>query len=108
MVMKKIVIFLVALILAMVVSGCSEPSNDVLISQGRDVFKDKCARCHAINGQGGNRGPNLTKIGLAHDQAWLKSFLENPYSVKPDSTMPQISLSADEIDKLTLFLLSLK
>ena len=107
--MKKTVIMLVVLILAVIIAGCqSAPTRDEIINQGRNVFRDKCVSCHTINGQGGKRGPDLTKIGLAHDQAWFKSYLENPYSVKPDSRMPQVSLSADEIDNLTVFLGSLK
>jgi len=107
--MKKLVIILVILTSAIIIAGCqSEPTQDEIINQGRIVFKDKCVACHAINGQGGNRGPDLSDTGGRHDEAWFKKWLENPYSVKPDSTMPQVSLSASEIDNLKVFLGSLK
>lgn len=37
-----------------------------------------CDACHMINGQGGEVGPNLSKIGASRDRAYLRRALLNP------------------------------
>lgn len=37
-----------------------------------------CDACHIINGQGGEVGPNLSKIGAVRDRAYLRRALLNP------------------------------
>jgi len=49
-------------------------------SRGRRVFEDPraaCVRCHALDGRGGNTGPDLTLIG-AHPRAELVQSLVTP------------------------------
>jgi mono/diheme cytochrome c family protein len=49
-----------------------------------------CARCHAIGGQGGRRGPDLTRVGAdpSHTVEWLSEHIRNPKAHNPDSRMP--------------------
>ncbi len=45
------------------------------VSKGRRVFFEKlevsCIRCHKINGEGGEAGPDLTGVGTRKDSAYL-------------------------------------
>src|SRR5207248_10747413 len=46
---------------------------------GRALFgSQKCGDCHVVAGKGGDKGPELTDIGLHHSAAWLHSFIETP------------------------------
>ncbi len=48
-----------------------------------------CFACHAINGKGGNVGPNLSKEGaMKHSIKWLEVQIATPAkNFKPGSTM---------------------
>lgn len=72
------------------------------------VFNQMCVACHSLQGQGGQVGPALDGVGSRLDIATLKSRLENPLSVKADSKMPKLPLSADEVTELVAFLSQLK
>lgn len=80
-----------------------------------------CRGCHQVNGVGGTDGPDLTEIGrrvLSHEfdatrgdlspYDWLRSFLRNPGQARPGSRMPTFGLTDEQIDLLTLYLLSLR
>jgi ubiquinol-cytochrome c reductase cytochrome b subunit len=50
-------------------------AGDVNLRQGAQVFFDKgCMYCHEMNGDGGQRGPNLSRVGdrLNEDQLILR------------------------------------
>jgi cytochrome c oxidase subunit II len=95
------------------------PENDPVAA----VFT-QCIGCHAINGSTvakGVSGPNLTNFGarthiaagvLDMNEENLKRWLRDPNEVKPGTLMGQAvrrgSLSEEEIDVLTRYLLSLK
>ena len=51
-----------------------------IASAGRQVFagKGNCASCHMVNGEGGRRGPDLSRIGERRDPDELKTALVNP------------------------------
>lgn len=50
--------------------------------------KGGCAQCHAIKGQGGASGPDLTDIGLRRGAAYLRTALTDP-----DADVPKGSSS---------------
>jgi quinoprotein glucose dehydrogenase len=56
--------------------------------RGEDIFYNRvavaCRRCHAINGSGGNIGPELTRIGAQKTREYLLEAL-----VAPDRTIAQ-------------------
>jgi nitric oxide reductase subunit C len=72
------------------------------------VYNQVCIACHALQGQGGQVGPALDNIGALRDIEYLKKWLKNPASIKPQTTMPQLPLSDDEITELAAFLSQLK
>ncbi len=94
-----------------------------LAVRGRQLYKEKeCATCHRIDADGGNVGPELTKIGLKtarhYDFARLKGertlenwhfeHLKNPPAVIPDTLMPPLDLTDEEARALTVYVLSLR
>ncbi|HZD40232.1 MAG TPA: c-type cytochrome, partial [Terriglobales bacterium] len=81
-----------------------------------------CRGCHKVRGVGGDDGPDLTAEGnkdpgqldftsvkgertLAN---WLKEHFRAPASVVRGSAMPELGLSEQQIDQLTLYMLSLR
>ena len=80
---------------------------------GRALYRSqKCDECHRIAGKGGDKGPELTEIGLKHSSAWLHSYIEQPTRFRGDTTeMPSFgppTLSHEEIEVLALYLASLR
>ncbi|MDP9074004.1 MAG: c-type cytochrome, partial [Actinomycetota bacterium] len=77
-----------------------------------------CAGCHAITGiSNGVVGPNLTHFNgrtvfaggiFANTDNNLRLWLANPPREKPGSVMPNLGLSADQIDNLVAYLDTLK
>lgn len=53
-----------------------------------NIFARRCVSCHALDGDGGNEGPDLTHEGTKHDAAWLVRWITNPSSIDPDADMP--------------------
>lgn len=72
------------------------------------VFNQMCIACHALGGQGGQVGPALDGVGSRFDAAYIKKWLEDPTLVKPDSKMPKLPLTPEQISELTAFLSLLK
>jgi cytochrome c oxidase cbb3-type subunit 3 len=54
-------------------------------SKGKEVYDASgCASCHIIDGQGGDSGPELTKVGALRGPSYLKTTL-----LYPGSDLPQ-------------------
>jgi cbb3-type cytochrome oxidase cytochrome c subunit len=78
-------------------------------SKGNQVYADKkCALCHMIQGKGGKTGGDLSTVGTKRDAEWLKRFIMAPKAVVPNAKMPPFKGSADELDALVAYLMSLK
>ncbi len=81
-----------------------------------------CRSCHRIGGVGGDDGPDLTHVGekdpgrldFSHVPGertlanWFAEHLRAPAKVVPGSQMPVMGLSEEQIELLTLYLLSLR
>ncbi len=80
------------------------------IGVGAALFKVRgCMTCHSLNGKGGKRGPDLSKVGASYDMETLKEMIKEPKNINPNSKMPsQKQLSEEELQKLAEFLISLK
>ena len=97
-------------------SGAGDPAK------GKELVTAKgCIACHTIQGVPGavgTIGPELTKVAskatfvpdvnLAFNDDNLKKWLSNPPGVKPATQMPNLGLSADEINNLVAYLKTLK
>ncbi len=92
------------------------------IERGRQIVSEfGCLGCHKYNGRGGKLGPDLTLVGDkgAHDfdfthvqgehvpAQWLMEHFKAPDRVSPDSLMPAVPLADDQLQDLTLYMLSL-
>lgn len=81
------------------------PDGAVVATVGRpQVFNQMCVACHSLRGQGGQVGPALDGVGSRLERQFLEKWLRDPMSVKPDSKMPKLPLSDDEITELAAFL----
>ena len=68
-----------------------------------------CSACHAIRGQGGAAGPDLSRVGRTRDAAWLARFTRDPEAVKPGSPMPPYKdLSEAELQAIAAYLAVLR
>lgn len=76
---------------------------------GEKLFKEKCAMCHKVRGNGGVLGPELTKVGATLGEQALREQLANPKKKNPNTTMPSFkSLPPKDLDALVAYLKGLK
>jgi ubiquinol-cytochrome c reductase cytochrome b subunit len=74
------------------------------VAEGARLFHDKaCLSCHLIEGQGGRRGPNLSRIGDLLDKDLITIRISNG-----GKNMPAYAgtLTPEELDRLVEFLAS--
>jgi mono/diheme cytochrome c family protein len=77
------------------------------LARGRGVFEDLgCIGCHKLHGTGGVIGPELESVGATRHAEWLLAHFKNPSAITPGSAMPAIKASEDDLDALTLYVLS--
>jgi cytochrome c oxidase subunit 2 len=100
--------------------GTSTSTTDTsLVATGFNVFKTAgCSGCHTITGiSEGVVGPNLTHFKsrsvfagaiFANTDNNLRLWLANPPGEKPGSVMPNLGLSADQINQLIAYLDTLR
>ncbi|HWH14348.1 MAG TPA: c-type cytochrome [Miltoncostaeaceae bacterium] len=71
---------------------------DPTAEAGLALFQNSgCLSCHALGGQGGNVGPNLTNEGERNRGVeWQIEHLKNPPSRVPGSAMPAFTNFTDE------------
>ena len=89
------------------VPSTSEAAN---AARGKLLFAAKgCGTCHAntraVAASGeccAGVGPDLSSY--TNDPAWLRHWLADPAAVKPGTQMPDLDLSAAEIEDLIAFL----
>ena len=91
-----------------------------LAADGRKAFyANSCINCHMVDGTTavGVFGPNLTKLmtrqtigaGVAPlTPETLRTWVENPQSLKTGCLMPNMKLTKGEVDSITAYLLTLK
>ena len=69
--------------------------------------QENCISCHAIGGRGNTVGPDLTRITIHKDAAWMIQHFKRPSAMRPGSSMPAIQLSDAQLNSLAAFLLKL-
>ncbi len=81
-----------------------------------------CLGCHRVGGVGGDEGPDLTRAGekdpgqadFTHVpeghrlDGWIAEHFRSPAAVTAGSQMPPVAASEKDIDRLTMFVLSLR
>ena len=77
------------------------------LALGQQVFDNSgCRGCHKLGGSGGVLGPELDKVGAHHSADWLKKHFLTPAAVTPGSAMPPQKFSEQDLEAITLFMLS--
>ncbi len=69
--------------------------------------QENCISCHAIGGEGGKVGPDLTSGPIHKDAAWMIQHFKRPAAMRPGTSMPAIQLSDTQLNALAAFLLKL-
>jgi cytochrome c oxidase subunit 2 len=97
----------------------AQPS-DPLGTRGQQLFVDRaCAGCHTVTGTSaaGTLGPDLSHVGsrstiaavtLPNTSSNMARWLAHTQGVKPGNRMPQIDLTAGEVDALVAYLETLR
>jgi len=82
--------------------------GDSAVFRGFNVFRNQCMRCHSINLQGGELGPELNvprSITEYWDETFLREFIRNPGNFRLRSKMPPFpDLSDTDLDHLLSYL----
>ena len=80
-----------------------------LIARGKEVFAEEyCSTCHRIEGVGETRGPDLMNVGSRLQEEYLRAWLNDPESFKPETIMPASMAQGEDMDALVAYLMSLK
>jgi cytochrome c2 len=93
---------------AAVATSVSATPAPAEIAYGKALFSAKgCVTCHhhaAIAGSGtfSEGNPDLTTFRWSAE--YLRTWLQNPVAVKPNTYMPNLGLKRDEIEALIAFL----
>ncbi|HWQ23951.1 MAG TPA: c-type cytochrome [Gaiellaceae bacterium] len=70
---------------------------------GRALFDRLCVGCHTIGG-GKLVGPDLQGVADRRDAEWVRRFLAAPGEVIPGTAMPDLGLTAAQVETLVAFL----
>jgi mono/diheme cytochrome c family protein len=91
-------------------AGQQSPAGAGLALRGRELYEVKyqCQACHTIQGSGGYVGPDLSDAGNWLTPAWIAEWLRNPQGLIPGTLEPRRSLTAEEVDSLVAYLMTLK
>ncbi|MEZ4362014.1 MAG: c-type cytochrome [Kofleriaceae bacterium] len=85
------------------------PQGTVAVPRDRpQIFSQLCVACHMLGGAGAKVGPALDGVGARLTQAQLRTWLQDPPSIKPGTAMPKLPLSEGQLDELAAFLSTLK
>jgi len=92
----------------------SPPAGDP--ARGEGLFNSVgCTGCHIRDAAAERQhlpelyrlqGPNLAHLGSKVNAAWLFAWIENPKQYAPDTLMPSVPLSGQEVADLTAFLMA--
>jgi cytochrome c oxidase subunit 2 len=95
------------------------PAGEAEAEGARLLEAKACAACHTVRGTAaaGTLGPDLTHLGsrqylaagmLPVTRGALAAWIADPQGIKPGNNMPMVPLTADELQALSAYLVSLK
>jgi mono/diheme cytochrome c family protein len=71
------------------------------VQEGFAAFRIHCSRCHTVNGDGGQIGPELNRgPGAAgrRDAAWLRDWIDDPSRIAPATRMERLNPALPDRD----------
>ncbi|MEO8308803.1 MAG: cytochrome c oxidase subunit II [Pseudomonadota bacterium] len=97
----------------------SQPPRSAQLVIGAELFRSRCAACHTVRGigAGGILGPDLTHLmsrntiaagTFRNSPESLSRWIANAQALKPGSRMPQMDLTAPQLDAVTAFVQTLR
>jgi mono/diheme cytochrome c family protein len=102
--MKRAVIIIAAFVAVTLLTVAAQAANS-----GEQIFRQKCAMCHVVNGKGGQIGSDLTRVSGRMAEKDIREKLEKPKKSNPNSSMPSFkTLPKADMDALMGYLKSLK
>lgn len=69
-------------------AGAREPDVQADDVRAALLFSNMCAACHTIAGEGGETGPDLSRVGARRSAASLRAIISDPTGEYPDTLMP--------------------
>jgi cbb3-type cytochrome oxidase cytochrome c subunit len=81
-----------------------------MAAQGKQLYEAKyqCQACHTVGAAGGYVGPDLSNAGNWMTPAWVEAWLSDPQALLPGSIEPRRSMTENEIQILTAYLMTLR
>ncbi len=78
--------------------------------EGAALFRsERCIECHAIRGEGGGVGPDLSAVGRKRSREFIIEQIRNPKAHNPNSVMPSFAhLPEQDIEHLADYLSSFR
>jgi mono/diheme cytochrome c family protein len=77
------------------------------VSRGFTVFREQCLKCHSVNLQGGEVGPELNipkNITVYRSTGFLRQWIHDPSQFRARARMPPTQLTPREIDEVIAYL----
>jgi mono/diheme cytochrome c family protein len=98
-----------ALILIGVSPAAAQSPDRPAVQRGEAAFKNNgCYGCHIIGKFGTPIGPELTRVGLRYESAYLARWLRDPAQQRPNAHMPALELTEADVQALATYLGSLR
>jgi cytochrome c2 len=72
------------------------------VSLGFQAFRIHCSRCHRLNGEGGEIGPELNPVSgktRYYDRDWLGAWIRDPASMRPGTRMPPLNIDLPDRER---------
>lgn len=89
-------------------TGDAISTDPALVSQGEVLLTQKaCLGCHVVGTAGGNLGPSLNGVTDRRDARFVRQKLIDPTVGNATSMMPNLGLTAEEIEAILAFLATL-
>lgn len=88
---------------AVIPVGVSEDSS---VYGGYEIFKDRCVRCHSMNGEGGSLAPDLNapqSITTYRNEYMIKEFIRNPSKYRHTQMPDHPDLSEQSLDDIIAY-----
>jgi mono/diheme cytochrome c family protein len=88
----------------------NSPEGIKLVAKGEKLITDRyaCNACHRVGDEGGQIGPDLNRSGVRLNPKWIYRWIQDPQSIRRDTTMPAFGLPEEDAVAVTLYLTTLR